>query len=151
MLRQTLLAFALLSCSSFNAWSAESAGAVKTLWGAVAVSRSSSAPVPITVGERVFPGDRLITGADGYIGITLHDDTRITLGPKSEFLIKEFEFNASSYVGGLSMSFLKGTAAVVTGLLGKHSRDRVSFNTPTSTIGIRGTEFVVDLEESEAP
>jgi hypothetical protein len=76
----------------------------------------------------------------------LHDDTRLTIGPGSELLIREFEFNPSSYAGGLAVSFLKGTVRVVTGLIGKHAPERVRFYTPTATIGIRGTEFVVDLE-----
>jgi hypothetical protein len=76
----------------------------------------------------------------------LYDDTRLTIGPGSELLIREFEFNPSSYAGDLAVSFLKGTARVVTGLIGKHAPDSVHFYTPTATIGIRGTEFVVDVE-----
>jgi hypothetical protein len=75
----------------------------------------------------------------------LYDDTRLTIGPGSELLIREFEFNPSSYAGDLAVSFLKGTARVVTGLIGKHAPESVRFYTPTATIGIRGTEFVVDL------
>jgi hypothetical protein len=75
----------------------------------------------------------------------LYDDTRLTLGPGSELLIREFEFNPSSYAGDLAVSFLKGTARVVTGLIGRNSPEKVRFSTPTATIGIRGTEFVVDV------
>ena len=127
-----------------NAWSADSAGTVKTLTGSATVIRNSAA-LPIAAGQRIFSGDRIVSGQDGYVGIMLYDDTRLTLGPGSELLIREFEFNANSYVGNLAVSFLKGTARVVTGLIGKNSPENMRFNTPTATIGIRGTEFIVDV------
>ena len=62
----------------------------------------------------------------------LYDDTRLTIGPSSEMLIREFEFNPSSYAGDLAVSFLKGTMRVVTGLIGRNSPENVRFNTPTA-------------------
>lgn len=144
-LGQSLVAIMILLAVSANAWSAEGAGTIKTLTGSATVTRDSSV-LPIAIGQHVFPGDRIVSGRDSYVGIMLHDDTRLTIGPGSELLIREFEFNPSSYAGGLAVSFLKGTVRVVTGLIGKHAPERVRFHTPTATIGIRGTEFVVDLE-----
>lgn len=128
-----------------GAWTPEGAGTVKTLTGSATVTRDSSV-LPIATGQRVFSGDRIVSGRDSYVGIMLHDDTRLTIGPGSELLIREFEFNPNSYAGGLVVSFVKGTARVVTGLIGRHAPERVRFHTPTATIGIRGTEFIVDLE-----
>lgn len=142
---QSLATIVILLAVSVNAWSAEGAGTIKTLTGSATVIRDSSV-VPIATGQRVFPGDRIVSGRDSYVGIMLHDDTRLTIGPGSELLIREFEFNPSSYAGALAVSFLRGTARVVTGLIGRNAPERVSFYTPTATIGIRGTEFVVDLE-----
>jgi hypothetical protein len=139
-----LAAIMLFLTVSANAWSAERAGTIKTLAGSATVIRDSSV-VPIAIGQHVFPGDRIASGRDSYIGIMLNDDTRLTMGPGSELQIREFEFNPSSYVGGLVVSFMKGTASVVTGLIGKHSPESMRFQTPTATIGIRGTEFIVDL------
>ncbi len=140
-----LVAIMILWAVSAVAWSAEGAGTIKTLTGSATVTRDSSV-LPIGIGQRVFSGDRIASGPDSYVGIMLHDDTRLTIGPGSELLIREFEFNPNSYAGGLAVSFLKGTARVVTGLIGKHAPERVRFDTPTTRIGIRGTEFVVDLE-----
>ena len=86
-----------------------------------------------------------MSGRDSYVGVMLYDDTRLTIGPSSEMLIREFEFNPSSYAGDMVVSFLKGTMRVVTGLIGRNSPENVRFDTPTATIGIRGTEFVVDV------
>ena len=145
VLSTILAAIMFLLFASTNTWSAEGAGTIKTLTGSATVTRHSSV-LPIAAGQRVFSGDRIVSGRDSYVGIMLHDDTRLTIGPGSELLIREFEFNPSSYAGGLAVSFVKGTARVVTGLIGKHAPERVRFQTPTVTIGIRGTEFIVDLE-----
>jgi hypothetical protein len=144
----SFIAVLVLAAFSLGAWGVESAGTVKTLVGSATVARDSSVLVVVT-GQRIFPGDRISTSPESYVGITLHDDTRLTIGPGSEVLIREFDFNPSSYVGGLAVSFLKGTARVITGIIAKHAPQRVSFSTQTMTIGIRGTDFIVDLEEQE--
>ena len=135
----------LLLALAANAWSAEGAGSVKTLTGSASVIRESSV-LPVSAGQLLYRGDRIVSGQDSYVGIMLYDDTRLTLGPASELQIRAFEFNPSSYAGGIAVSFLKGTVRVVTGLIGKNAPENVQFNTPTASIGIRGTEFVVDVE-----
>jgi hypothetical protein len=145
ILSQSFIALISLLAICANVWGADGAGMVKTLAGSATVVRDA-AVLPIAPGQHVFPGDRIVSGRDSYVGIMLYDDTRLTIGPGSELLIREFEFNPSSYAGDLAISFLKGTMRVVTGLIGKHAPENVRFNTPTATIGIRGTEFVVDVE-----
>ena len=140
-----LAAIVLFLFISTNAWPAEGAGTIKTLTGSATVNRGSSV-LPIATAQHVFAGDRIVSGQDSYVGITLHDDTRLTIGPGSELVLREFEFNPNSHAGGLVVSFVTGTARVVTGLIGKNAPERVRFQTPTATIGIRGTEFIVDLE-----
>ena len=141
---QSFIALFFLLAVCAGAWGADAAGTVKTLAGFATVVRDS-AVLPIAPGQRVYAGDRIVSGRDSYVGVMLYDDTRLTIGPSSEMLIREFEFNPSSYAGDLAVSFLKGTMRVVTGLIGRNSPENVRFNTPTATIGIRGTEFVVDV------
>lgn len=134
----------LASIVPAGAWAAQSAGTIKILTGEATVTRDTSV-LPAAIGQRIFPGDRIATASAGYLGIVFRDDTRITLGPNGEFLVREFDFDASSYAGSLVVSFLKGTVRVVTGIIAKHTPDRVKFDTATATIGIRGTDFIVDL------
>ena len=145
ILGQTFIALVFLLAICASAWAADAAGTVKTLAGSATVVRDA-AVLPIAPGQRVYAGDRIVSGRDSYVGVMLYDDTRLTIGPNSELLIREFEFNPNSYAGDLAVSFLKGTMRVVTGLIAKNSPENVRFNTPTATIGIRGTEFVVDVE-----
>jgi hypothetical protein len=147
-LAKPVLTTAALLILSWGALAAESAGVVKTLAGSATITRDSSVLMAVP-GQKVFTGDRISAQAGSYVGITLHDDTRLAIGPGSELLIREFEFNSSSYEGGLIIAFLRGTARVITGILAKQAPERVNFSTPTMTIGIRGTDFIVDLEGSQ--
>jgi len=143
-----LIAIVVLWSLVLPGWAAESAGTIKTLIGSAQVDRAG-ATLPAAPRQRLFAGDRVFAAEGSYVGITLHDDTRLTIGPGSELLIREFEFNPSSYVGNLAVVFLKGTARIMTGIIASHTPDRVKFATRTMTIGIRGTDFIVDLEGDE--
>ncbi len=121
------------------------AGMVKTLQGSVSVERAGQR-ISASPGTPVFAGDRVRTGHDGSVGITLRDDTRLTAGPDSTLLITEFRFNPHTSEGSLLASLLKGTFGVITGLIARRSPENVNFRTPTMTLGIRGTEFVVDVQ-----
>ncbi len=143
-----LAAVVLAILIPLEASAAQSAGTIKILTGEATVTRDA-AVLPAAVGQRIFAGDRIATASAGYLGIVFRDDTRITLGPNGEFLVREFDFDASSYAGNLFVSFLKGTVRVVTGIIAKHTPDRVKFDTATATIGIRGTDFIVDLGDQK--
>ncbi|MEO8004312.1 MAG: FecR domain-containing protein [Betaproteobacteria bacterium] len=146
---KAVLASLILSVAgSSGALAASSAGTIKVLTGSATVTRDSSI-LAATIGQRLFPGDRISTSSASYVGVVLRDDTRISIGPHAEFSIVEFDFDSSSYAGGLVVSFLKGTARVLTGIVGRHAPDRVRFRTATTTIGIRGTDFIVDLENRQ--
>jgi hypothetical protein len=139
------LAASVWTTAGLAAETPEPAGMVKTSLGTVSVDRAGQ-KIPAPPGTPVFAGDRVRTGADGSVGITLHDDTRLTAGPDSTLLITEFHFNPNTNEGSLLASLLKGTFSVITGLIAKHSPGNVKFKTPTMTLGIRGTEFLVDVK-----
>ena len=122
----------------------QATGIVKTSQGDVTVIRVGQM-TPAPVGTPVFVGDRVHAGQGSYVGITLRDDTLLTGGPESILLITDFQFNPATHDGNVLISLLKGTFSVVTGLIGKQSPKSVGFKTPTMTLGIRGTEFIVEV------
>lgn len=123
----------------------DQAGMVKVSQGPVSILRGAET-LAAPVGTPVRVGDRIRTGPGGSAGITFKDDTRLSVGAASTVLINEFSFDTTSHQGGMVASFLKGTFSVVTGLIAKNSPGAVNFKTPASTLGIRGTEFVVEVE-----
>jgi hypothetical protein len=130
----------------------EAAGTVKIARGSVQVERKTE-KLKLSVGDKLYPSDRIFTGKFSSVGIMLKDNTRISMGPSSSFKINQFTYNPNDRKGSFVGSILKGSFRFITGLMGKQSPQSVSLRTPSSTIGIRGTDFIVNVEDSgeEAP
>jgi hypothetical protein len=120
-------------------------GYVKVVTGAALIIRGG-AEMPARPGDAVYPKDGLRTGADGRLGVTLKDDTRVSLAPNSEIDLSEFKFSPAQGELGLVMKLLRGVAAFVTGRIGQLRPDAVRIETPATIIGVRGTHFVVQAE-----
>ena len=123
----------------------QAAGIIKTVTGSVAIERAGrqSAGAPGTV---ILPSDRIITGADGRAGITLRDETRMALGPNTTLDMQQFAFDSTTHEGRLDASVRRRTQAVVSGKIAKQAPTAVKFSTPSTVLGVRGTEFVIDVE-----
>ena len=102
--------------------------------------------MPAHPGDAVYENDELRTGADGRLGVTLKDDTRVSLGPNTEIALSEFKFSPAEGHLGLVLKILRGVAAFVTGQIARLQPDAVRIETPTSIIGIRGTHLAVRIE-----
>jgi hypothetical protein len=148
-LRTLLLAALFVMGASGPAQADGAAGIVKRLQGTVTLQRGEAA-LPVAAGTPVQVGDRLTTGGDGAVGITLADDTLLTAGPGSTLVISEFRFDSTTNEGNLLARLLKGTLHVVTGLIAKQAPQNVNVQTRNAVMGVRGTEFIVDVR-SEAP
>ena len=75
-------ALTLLAAPAF-AQQPAAAGRIKLATGEVFVVRGGTSE-PAKVGQEVYESDSLRTGSDGRLGVTLIDDTRVSLGPGSE-------------------------------------------------------------------
>ena len=128
---------------SLPSWAADEAGLIKVSKGTVTVERNGQ-KLPASAGLPVLVGDRVVTGEDGMVGITLRDNTLLSAGPKSLLVLNTFVFNEATHDGALDASLKRGTLAVVSGKLAKNSPNSVQFRTPASILGVRGTEFVID-------
>jgi hypothetical protein len=118
------------------------AGRIKTVSGSVFVVRAGEV-VAAQLGQTVSESDTLRTGADGRVGITLQDDTRISLGPGSEVRLDRFVYAPAEGNLGLVLKVVKGMAAYVSGRIAKLAPDSVRLETPAAIVGVRGTTLVV--------
>jgi len=146
--RPLSLAMALLIFSGSAISADTAAGTVKKTTGHVSIERAGSV-VSVQVGTLIMAHDKIITGADGVVGVTLKDDTRLSAGSNSVLSLDRFTFNATTYEGNFSLQILKGTLRAITGLIARQSPGSVKFSTPTATIGIRGTDFIVDVPSND--
>ena len=122
----------------------EWAGTVKAVAGTVAAEREGKA-VPLRLGDKVFPGDKLVSGQDSRIAVTLRDDTLVSMDANTQLVINEFAFSDSTHEGNLLVSISRGVVAMVSGLVAKANPSAMRVTTPGATLGIRGTEFIVEV------
>lgn len=122
---------------------AEPAGIVKTSRGVANIERNGQR-LPASVGAAVEARDRIVTGADGAVGVTLRDNTMLSAGPNSVLDLNRFAFNSTTHEGTIDASVKRGTLAVISGKIAKANPDAVHFFTPSITVGVRGTEFVIE-------
>ena len=117
-------------------------GVVRNSTGSATVTRGENV-LPATAGTRLHTGDTLGTGPDGSLGVLLRDDSSLSLGPSSRLVLRDFLFSPSEGKFRLLVRLSKGTMAYLSGLIGKLAPEKARFETPTATIGIRGTHFAV--------
>lgn len=137
------LALLVLAFFSHAIWAATDAGVVKISKGSVAVERGGQ-KVAAPVGARILASDRVVTGADGSVGITLRDNTILSAGPNSTVDLNKFAFNTTTHAGTIDATVKRGTLSVISGKIAKASPENVSFSAPGMTLGVRGTSFVID-------
>jgi hypothetical protein len=136
----------LLGASAAGAQDARGAGRVKVSSGAAFVVREGRA-IPATPGQVVLEADVLRTGADGRLGITLNDDTRVSLGPASEVRVDRFAYASADGGLRLVLKFVRGVSAYVSGRIAKLSPDAVRLETPAAIVGVRGTTLAIRVDE----
>jgi len=124
------------------------AGMIKTAKGIAAIERAGK-QTPAAPGAALMASDRVVTGADGSVGITLRDETLLAVGPNSNVWLEKYAFDPTSHDGVLNATVKRGTLGVISGKLSKQSPGAVQFRTPTSILGVRGTEFVIDVKDGE--
>ena len=121
---------------------ADSVGQVKVSAGAVFIERAGTR-LAAPVGTNVEASDNVVTGADGAAGITFVDNSRLSLGPNSMLAISRFSFNPTTHEGNFDSALKRGTLSVISGKLARRSPDAMTVSTPSTILGVRGTEFVV--------
>lgn len=150
-MRPLLFAILLLSiiapAPGTAAASGGSIGFVRNLSGTASVIRGSET-IPAAEGMRILVGDTLVTGPDGSMGAIFRDDSTISMGPDSSFAVRGFEFSPKERKFSLLVRVTRGSLAYLSGLIGKLSPESARFETPTATIGIRGTRFAVQIGEA---
>jgi len=81
------------------------------------------------------------------MGVAFSDETLLSLGPESVLVVDQYVFAPRQGKFSIVLKMLRGTAAYLSGLISKLTPESAHFETPSASIGIRGTHFVVKVEE----
>lgn len=114
--------------------------------GEVFVERGAQ-KVSASVGMEVAVGDRVVTGASARAQLLFADETVITLGRSSKFMVEDYLFDEAAGKAKSHFAALEGGFRSVTGKIGKIAPDQFQLKTKTATMGIRGTKFIGSIGE----
>ena len=131
----------LISAPAF-AQTASPAGRIKVVTGTVFVVRGG-AQQPATAGQVVLESDVLRTGVDGRVGVTLKDDTRLSLGPSSEVGLDRFSYAPAEGKLAMVLKVVSGIVGYVSGHIAKLAPESIRIETPTAILGVRGTTLAI--------
>jgi len=105
----------------------------------------SSQPAPVKVGDSVYLGDVVQTGADGKLAITFADGTAFNISSNARMALNEFVYDPNGKSNSTFFSLTKGTFTFVAGKIAKTGDMKI--DTPVATMGIRGTTPHVEIAE----
>ena len=89
-----------------------------------------------------------IRTVQGKAGITFTDDTKVQISENSKLIVDDFVYDPKNSQGGkLALNMALGTIRYASGQIAKANPQSVAVNTPTATIGVRGTDFSATIDE----
>jgi len=146
MRRSWLMALCFGLWSLFAAPFGFANGVYQSVTGDVRAATGTAAPVSVAKDQRVLPGTTVTTGAGAQAIIRFDDGHVVVLNENSEFRVNQYSFDKDKpQSDNIAIQILKGALRSVSGLIGSRSRNAFSLLAPQSTIGIRGTDFMIAL------
>ena len=145
-MHKSLILVAMVAVS-FPVFAAD-VGLVKVSMGNVQIERNG-AKIAAPVGAAVQTSDVILTGADGSAGVTFTDNSLVSVGPNSVFAIDKYKFDSTTHAGEFEGSLRKGRLAAISGKMVKQSPESMKIRTPSAIMGVRGTEFVVQVDDKK--
>jgi hypothetical protein len=137
--------FIILWCLTFSSF-ASIIGDVILHEGNANIERTDGEDVDAEKDLDIFQYDTVKTGK-GKVAIGFIDDTRVDITQHSKLIIDEFVYDPNTKTGSLSLKAALGTVRYASGQIAKTSPTNVQIKTPTATIGVRGTDFSMTIDE----
>ncbi|HSC75591.1 MAG TPA: FecR domain-containing protein [Pseudomonadales bacterium] len=117
------------------------AGVVLLVTGQANAQVSGESTRALSRRAEIYVGDRINTSADSQLQLRMKDGAMIALGANAEFIVKAYSDDATGdKKDEASLSLVKGGLRTISGQIDKAA---YSMETPTATLGIRGTVFDV--------
>ena len=85
--------------------------------------------------------------AQGKVGITFDDNTKVQVNENSKLVIDDFVYDAKKGTGKLALNMALGTVRYASGQIAKNNPQSVGINTPSATVSVRGTDFTATVDE----
>ncbi|WP_407155976.1 FecR domain-containing protein [Bradyrhizobium sp. STM 3557] len=125
--------------------SAEPIGNVAALTGTVTVVRNKNS-LPLRLRDDIFLNDIVQTAADSSLGITFDDGTTFRLSANAKIAIDNYVYEDGGKQNAATFNIGRGTVAFVAASVAKTGDMKI--DTPTATLGIRGTTGLVEVPDN---
>ena len=123
-------------------------GSITEFRGAGQIKRGSAVS-PASKGSAILKMDTVSTNSQGRFRITFKDATTVNITENSRLLIDDFVYDGgNSSKGRLGLKVALGTVRYASGSVAKGNPKGVNIRTPTATIAVRGTDFVMSVDEA---
>lgn len=119
-------------------------GSVTEFSGSASIKRGKET-IAATKGTAIEQNDKIET-KNGKLKIVFNDDTQVSVTEHSSLVIDDFVYDPKSGKGSLGMKATSGTVRYVSGAIAKDPK-QVKINTPTAAIAVRGTDFIMSVNE----
>lgn len=119
-------------------------GSITEFSGSATIKRGKET-ITAQKGTQIAQNDKIET-KNGKLKIVFKDDTQVSVTEHSSLVIDDFVYDPKSGKGSLGMKATGGTVRYVSGAIAKDPK-QVKINTPTAAIAVRGTDFVMSVNE----
>jgi hypothetical protein len=146
MISSRLIAFVLVGVTAYAtalAFAKENTGIVVASRGTV-TAEASGQERALTQGDEIFISDQIVTGEKSFAVLQFVDGAKVTVRPNSAMVIEDYVYNGND-ADAATLSLVSGGLRVITGAMAKTHPDNYKVKTPVALMGVRGTEFSVQL------
>jgi len=116
---------------------------VKNVTGTVQVVRADKT-FDATSQTTLQIDDRVVSSSRSTAAIVFRDGTLLTLGSGADIQVRDYVFEPKTNQYAFSLYMAKGSAIYESGKISKVAPDAVRIETPTATVGVRGTRFLIE-------
>jgi len=95
-------------------------------------------------GNEIYVDDEIMTGPKSFAVVQFLDGAKVTIKPDSEIVIEDYVYNGNAD-DKATLSLVSGGLRVITGAMAKNNPENYKVKTPVALMGVRGTEFAVQL------
>lgn len=128
--------------------STDEVGNVASFEGSATVTRNGASQ-PLKLQDPIFKGDLLRTGTNSTLGVIFDDETTFNLSANSSIEVNEFVYESGGKSNAAIFNIARGTVAFAANQVAKTGDMKI--DTPSTSLGIRGTSGVVEVPEGATP
>lgn len=143
------LALALAGLGLSDAWAAEVFGTVDYLTGTVSLVNAAGKARSVKLKDSLQEGETVVTGADGELHLVTEDHGFVAVRANTKFRVDNYMARGGD-ADNYAVSLLVGALRSISGWIGKTNPAAYRIQTPTATIGIRGTDHETVVIEAAA-